>query len=411
MTKITKNALAFIFITVLLDTIGFGIIIPVMPELIMELTGEGLSDAATYAGWLLFLYALIQFFFAPILGNLSDRFGRRPVLLFSLLAFGFDYTLMGLAPTIVWLFIGRSLAGIAGATFTPANAYIADVSAPGKRAQNFGLMGAAWGMGFILGPVIGGLLGELGPRIPFFAAAGLALLNAIYGFFVLPETLPPEKRREFSIKRANPIGALIQMKKYPIVIGLFGVLVLYQIAHDALPSTWTYYTMFKFDWTERSVGYSMGFIGFLVAVVQGGLIRAIIPRIGEKIAVYLGLLMMTIGFFGFAFAEHGWVMYVFLVPFSLIGLAMPALRSIMSSQVPANAQGELQGAITSMISLTAIIAPLMMTQLFSYFSSGKGFLYFPGAAFVVAATMTTFSALLFLKASRMKVVSEKINEN
>jgi DHA1 family tetracycline resistance protein-like MFS transporter len=391
----SRRALTFIFITVLIDMIGFGIIIPVMPELIMELTGEGLSRAARYGGWLLFLYALMQFFFAPIIGNLSDRFGRRPVLIFSLVAFGFDYLLMGLAPTIAWLFAGRFVAGIAGATHSTANAYIADVSPPERRAQNFGLMGAAFGLGFILGPVLGGLLGEYGPRVPFFAASGLALCNAVYGFLILPETLPAEERRRFDLRRANPVGALAQMRRYPVIVGLFGAFVLYMIAHDANPATWTYYTMLKFDWTEREVGYSMGFVGLGVALVQGFLIRAAIPRMGELRAVYLGFALMSLSFVGFAFASAGWMMYAFIVPFSLGGLATPALRGIMSNRVPANAQGELQGALASVMSLTAIVAPLFMTQLFGYFTSDAAPLYFPGAPFLTAGVLLLGSIAVF----------------
>ncbi|MBW2372774.1 MAG: TCR/Tet family MFS transporter [Deltaproteobacteria bacterium] len=390
-----RRALIFIFITVLIDMIGFGIIIPVMPELIMELTGVGLSRAALYGGWLLFLYALMQFFFAPIIGNLSDRFGRRPVLLCSLVAFGFDYLLMGLAPTIVWLFAGRFVAGIAGATHSTANAYIADVSPPEERAQNFGLMGAAFGLGFILGPVLGGLLGEYGPRVPFFAAAVLALCNAVYGFVVLPETLPAEERRPFDLRRANPVGALAQMRRYPVIVGLFGAFVLYMVSHNANPTTWTYYTMLKFSWTEREVGYSMGFVGLGVALVQGGLIRAAIPRMGEMRAVYLGYALMSLAFVGFAFASAGWMMYAFIVPFSLGGLATPALRGIMSNTVPANAQGELQGALASVMSLTAIVAPLFMTQLFAYFTSDAAPLYFPGAPFLTAGVLLLGSIAVF----------------
>jgi DHA1 family tetracycline resistance protein-like MFS transporter len=390
-----RRPLVFIFITVLIDMIGFGIMIPVMPELIMELTGEGLGRAAVYGGWLLFIYALMQFFFAPIIGNLSDRFGRRPVLLFSLVAFGLDYLVMGFAPTIAWLFAGRILAGISGATHSTANAYIADVSPPEERAQNFGLIGAAFGLGFMLGPVIGGLLGEYGPRVPFFAAAGLAFCNAAYGFLILPETLPPAARRPFDLRRANPIGALVQMRRYPVIVGLFGTLVLYMIAHDASPATWSYYTMLKFGWTEREVGYSMGAVGLGVTLVQGFLIRVAIPRLGEMRAVYLGYAVMSLAFAGFAFASAGWMMYAFIVPLSVGGLATPALRGIMSNRVPANAQGELQGAIGSAMSLTAIVAPLFMTQLFGYFSSDAAPLYFPGAPFLTASVLLLGAIAVF----------------
>lgn len=388
-----KSALIFIFITVLLDVIGLGIIIPVIPALIMELTGEGLSRASIYGGWLLFLYSLMQFLCAPIIGALSDRFGRRPVLLFSLTGFGLDYILMGLAPTIGWLFLGRFLAGITGASTVTASAYIADVSPPDKRAQNFGLIGAAFGLGFIIGPVIGGLLGEYGPRVPFFAAAALTLLNVLYGFFILPESLPPEERRPFSWNRANPLGTLQEMRKYPVLVGLAGALVLLYLSSHATQSTWTFYTMEKFDWSEREVGYSLGFVGLMVAIVQGGLTRAIIPRIGAQRAVFVGFTFYIIGFLGFAFADAGWMMFAWVVPFSLGGLAGPALQGIMSNQVPKNAQGELQGAVTSLVSLSAIVGPPVMTYLFGYFTSDAAPFYFPGAPFFAGALLVLGSAL------------------
>lgn len=390
----SKRAMIFILITVLIDTIGFGIVAPVTPELIMELTGQPISEAALYGGWLMFLYALTQFFAAPILGNLSDRFGRRPVLIASLFTLGLDYLLMALAPTLEWLFVGRAIAGIAGATFATANAYIADVSDSEMRAQNFGLLGSAWGLGFILGPVIGGLLGEYGPRVPFFAAAALAGANVLYGFLVLPESLPTDDRRPFSFKRANPIGALAQMRKYPGVVMLFAALVLYQLAHDANPSTWTYYTMLKFGWSERDVGLSMGVLGISIVVVQGLLIRIVIPKLGDRRTVLLGLAVMATGYLGFSLADEGWVMLVFIVPFALGSLAMPALRSILSHRVGSDAQGELQGAMSSLMSLTAIVAPVFLTQLFGYFTSASAPVYFPGAPFMTAAVLTMGSAVV-----------------
>ena len=395
-----RKAIIFILITVFIDTVGLGIIIPVMPDLILELTGEGLSSAAIYAGWLLFIYALMQFFCAPLLGNLSDRFGRRPILLMSLFAFGVDYIIMGMAPTLLWLYLGRVLAGIAGATGTTANAYVADLSSKDEKAQNFGLIGAAWGLGFIVGPVIGGLLGEFGSRVPFFAAAGLAFLNMAYGYLILPESLPKEARRSFSLKRANPVGAVFQMRLYPVVFGLIGVMLLLQIAHDANPAVWTYYTIEKFNWSTKEIGYSLGFVGAMIALVQGGLIRVVLPKFGEFRTVYFGLTLMAIGFVGFSFSDVGWLMYVFILPFSMAGLAFPAMRSIMSNRVPENVQGELQGALTSMVSLTAIVSPIIMTNLFGYFSRQDTLIYFPGAPFLVAGLLVIvavagFSRVLF----------------
>jgi len=394
------NSIVFIFITVLVDAIGFGIILPVMPELIMKLTGEGLSQASIYGGWLWFAYAVMQFFCAPVLGNLSDRFGRRPVILFSLLTFGIDYLIMGFAPTLFWLFVGRSIAGMAGASFTPAYAYLADVSPLEKRAQNFGLIGAAFGTGFILGPAIGGLLGEMGTRAPFFAAAGLALINFLFGLFVLPESLPQQSRRPFVLGRANPLGTLLQIRKYPSVIGLLQVLFLWQLAHQVFPSTWAYYTMLKFDWSERAVGISLAFVGTIMAFSTAGMTRLLVPRLGEQRAALCGLLSGSAAFFGYAFASQGWMMYAFLVAWLFAGLVLPSIQGLMSRQIPANAQGELQGGVASLYSLTAVVGPPLMTQLFGYFSSGRARVHFPGAAFLCAALLAIGGLVVFVRATR-----------
>ena len=402
-------AVGFIFITLLIDVTGFGIIIPVIPALIQELIGGNLSQAATYGGWLMFAYAIVQFFFSPIIGNLSDRFGRRPVLLLSLLAFSVDYVITALAPTIGWLFLGRILAGVTGASMTTATAYIADVSPPEKRAQNFGLVGAAFGLGFIIGPVIGGLLGQFGSRAPFIAAAILAFLNFLYGYFILPESLAPENRRTFEWKRANPVGSLLHLKKYPVILGLVASLVLLYIAAHATQSTWAYFTMERFNWNEAWVGYSLGFVGLMVAIVQGGLIRIINPWLGQKNSVYIGLLLYAIGFFLFAFATQGWMMFAFLVPYCLGGIAGPAMQGIMSSQVPSNEQGELQGALTSLISVTTIIGPPFMTNLFAYFTGQQAPFYFPGAAFFAGAVLTIISTLLAMRSLQFYIQPQSQN--
>lgn len=390
-------AIGFIFITLLIDVTGFGIIIPVIPKLIEKLINGDLSQAATYGGWLMFSYAIVQFFCSPIIGNLSDRYGRRPVLLFSLLGFGIDYMLTAFAPTTAWLFVGRIVAGITGASMTTATAYIADVSTPEKRAQNFGLVGAAFGLGFIIGPVIGGLLGQFGPRAPFIAAAILAFLNLLYGYFILPESLAPENRRKFEWKRANPVGSLLHIQKYPVILGLVGSLVLLYIAAHATQSTWSYFTMERFGWNEAWVGISLGAVGIMVAIVQGGLIRIINPWLGQKRSVYAGLILYAIGFTLFAFATQGWMMFAFLVPYCLGGIAGPALQGIISGQVPANEQGELQGALTSLVSLTSIIGPPLMTNLFAYFTGNKAPFYFPGAPFFAGAILTIISTLLAMR--------------
>lgn len=387
-------ALGFIFITLLLDVVGIGIIIPVLPKLIEQLIHGDLSDAARYGGWMTFAYSGMQFIFAPVLGNLSDRFGRRPVLLFSLFGFGLDYLFLAFAPSIWWLFVGRIISGITGASFTTASAYIADISPPEKRAQNFGLVGAAFGLGFILGPTIGGVLGQYGPRVPFLAAAGLSLLNWLYGYFVLPESLPPSSRRPFELRRANPIGSLLSLKQYPVITGLVGSLICIYLAGHATQSVWSYYTMLKFGWDEKWVGYSLGFIGLLTAIVQGGLIRIVNPRLGSKRSVYLGFTLYIVGFVLFAFATRSWQMFAFMIPYCLGGIAGPALQGIISGQVPGNQQGELQGGLTSLISATAIVGPPAMTNLFAYFTSPAAPVQFPGAPFLAGAVLILVSVVL-----------------
>jgi DHA1 family tetracycline resistance protein-like MFS transporter len=402
----STNSLIFIFITILVDVIGLGIIIPVVPKLIEDLTGEGLSQASQYGGWLVFSFAAMQFFFSPIMGGLSDRFGRRPILLFSLLGLGVDYVFHAFAPTLFWLFVGRLIAGIFGASFTTATAYVADISSPEKRAQNFGLIGAAFGLGFIIGPVIGGLAGaEFGPRAPFLVAAGLSLLNVIYGFFVLPESLPVEKRRAFNWRRANPIGSLKQLKKYPVVSGLVVSLVLIYLSSHAVQSNWAYYTMFKFGWDEAMVGYSLAMVGLMVAIVQGGLIRVAIPKLGASRAVYIGIAFNAIGLICFGLASMGWMMFVFLVPYCLGGISGPALQGIISAQVPSNEQGELQGALTSLASLTSIVGPVMMNSIFAYFSSDEAPIYLPGASFYLASIFTVVSLFFAYRVLSTRLIS------
>lgn len=392
-----NNALTFIFITILLDVIGLGVIIPVLPDLIKQLIGGNLSEASRYSSLLGLSYGLMQFVFSPVLGALSDMYGRRPVLLVSLFGLGCDFIILALAPSIAWLFVGRILAGICGASFTTATAYIADISTPEKRAQNFGLVGAAFGVGFIIGPMIGGICGQWGARIPFYVAAGFSLVNFIYGYFVLPESLAPEHRRKFDWKRANPIGSLKHLSRYPVIGGLVVTFFLVFLAGKSVETTWTFYTMLKFNWSTFWVGASLSVVGILVAIVQGGLIRIIIPKIGQKKAVYIGLSLYTLGLILFAVASQGWMMFAFLVPYCLGGIAGPALQGIMSGQVPVNAQGELQGALTSLMSLTTIIGPLIFNNLFAYFTDTNAPVYFPGAPFVLAAIFLFTGILLSFK--------------
>lgn len=392
-----KHALVFILVTVFLDVMGLGIIIPVLPELLVELSGEPLHEAVVYGGWLIFLYAFMQFLCSPVIGNLSDRFGRRPVILLALGAYSLDYLIMGFAPTLALLFVGRAISGVTGASFTPANAYIADITPPAKRAANFGMIGAMWGLGFIAGPMLGGFLGEIGTRVPFFFAAGLAALNLLYGYFVLPETLAPEKRRRFRFAAAHPLGTFREMKRFPLVFWLLASMVFLQFAHDVSPTTWAYYTMLKFGWSPKDVGLSLAAVGVGIAFSMSVLTRVITPRIGEERAAYLGLFGSTLSFLGYAFVPEGWMIYLFIPLGSFIGLSIPALRSIMSNAMPPDRQGELQGATTSLIMLVAIFSPPLWTHVFGYFSSPDAWVYFPGAAYL-AGSFLLFTCALLIRA-------------
>ena len=399
MAKNKKAALGFIFVTLLIDVTGVGIIIPILPELIIELTGVSVSDAAAIGGWLVFAFAIMQFLFAPILGGLSDQYGRRPVLLLSLFGFGIDYLFLGFAPTLAWLFVGRLIAGIMGASFTTASAYIADISAPGERAKNFGLIGAAFGLGFIIGPSIGGILGQYGSRIPFYAAAALTLVNWLYGYFILPESLDKSNRRKFDWKRANPVGTLLQLKKYPVIIGMAGALLLIYIAGHATQSTWAYFTKERFDWNTAWIGYSLTFVGIMVALVQGVLIRWLVPLLGQNMAVFTGLSLYGVGFILFGLASQPWMLFAFTIVYTLGGIAGPSLQGIMSNEVPSTEQGELQGGLTSLISVTSIIGPPLMTSTFAYFTDQNLFgIYLPGAPFFIGAVLTIFSLWLSIRA-------------
>ena len=397
-----QAAVGFIFITMLIDIIGWGIIIPVIPSLIKELIHGDISEAAKYGGWLTFSYAITQFIFAPIVGNLSDKFGRRPILLISLFVFSLDYMLLAFAPTITWLFVGRILAGITGASITTASAYIADISTSENRAKNFGLIGAAFGLGFIIGPVIGGLLGQYGARVPFYAAAILCMLNFLYGYLILPESLDKENRRNFEWKRANPIGAFLHLKKYPNLIGLIIAIFILYVGSHAVQSNWSFYTMYRFNWDERMVGISLGIIGLLVGLVQGVLIRWINPKIGNVKSIYLGLLLYTIGMFLFAFATESWMIFLFLIPYCLGGIAGPALQAVVSENVKPSEQGEIQGTLASLMSASAIIGPPMMASVFYFFTHDEAPFKFPGAPFVLGGVLMLISTVLAYRTLRKK---------
>lgn len=389
-----KAAIGFIFVTLLIDITGWGIILPVVPKLIKELIHGDISKAAQYGGWLGFAYAFTQFIFSPVIGNLSDQYGRRPVILISLFGFAIDYIFLALAPSISWLFLGRIIAGFTGASISTASAYIADISTDKDRAKNFGMIGAAMGLGFIIGPVVGGLLGHYGSRIPFYTAAGLCLLNFLYGYFILPESLDSHKRRPFEWKRANPIGSLQFLGKHPNISGLVFALILIYIGIHAVQSNWHFFTMYTFSWTERMVGISLGILGLLLGLVQGILIRWTTPRLGEQKSIYYGLACYAIGLSLFAFATQGWMMFVFLIPYSLGGICGPALQSVITKSIPSNEQGELQGALTSLVSATSMIGPPIMTNLFYYFTHDNAPFKFPGAPFILASALMASSVVI-----------------
>lgn len=390
-----KGALAFIFVTLLIDVMGFGLIIPVMAELIAELKGIPLNEASTYGGLLLSVFAIMQFVCAPLVGNLSDRFGRRPILLISLLGFGIDYIILAMSPTYGWLFAGRIIAGITGASFTTASAYIADVSTDEtSRAKNFGLIGAAFGLGFVLGPALGGMLASWGLRAPFYAAAVLCLINCLYGYFLLPESLAKENRRPFEWKRANPLGSLQFLTRHPEIAGLSVAFFLIYLGSQSVQGNWNFFTQYRFGWTSEMVGWSLALVGVLVGAVQGGLTRLVVPKFGNERSIYAGLGLYTLGMVLFAFATQSWMMFAFLVPYCLGGICGPSLQSVIAGHVPANQQGELQGALTSLMSLTTIFGPLVMNGSFAYFTSPNAPFLFPGVHFILGAICMGLSIIL-----------------
>jgi DHA1 family tetracycline resistance protein-like MFS transporter len=395
----SRAALTFVLLSVFIDSLGFGIIIPSMAPVIMQLTGQPESSAGTWNGYLMAVYALLQFFMAPIFGNLSDRIGRRPVLLWSLAAFGIDFLLTGLARSMAWLFAGRAVAGVFGASFSVAGSYIGDISNDDNRTRNFGFIGAAWGSGFTAGPAIGGLLAShVDARAPFFVAAALALANVVFGFFVLPESLPPERRRRFEWARANPFGALKSLAHLPMVAGLLFAVFLYQVAHDSLPAVWMFYTQYKLGWSPTEVGYSLTFVGIMTVIVMAGLTGKVVPVLGERRAIMLGFLVMAAGFLGYAFASATWMMYASIAIGSLGFIANPTVQSVMSRQAGPSAQGELQGAVASLNGIAAVLSPLFMTQLFKLFSEPGAAVVFPGAPYLVSAVLAFLCVLICARA-------------
>ncbi|APA64362.1 TCR/Tet family MFS transporter [Maribacter sp. 1_2014MBL_MicDiv] len=405
--KSNKTALLFIFITILVDVIGIGIILPIIPDLIMELTGEGNHMAIIYGMWLTTAFAGMQFLFSPVLGEISDKYGRRPILLIALLGLSIDYLIHAWAPSIVWLFLGRFLAGITGASFTVASAYIADVSTRENKAKNFGLIGAAFGIGFIIGPGIGGFFGEIDIRLPFYIAAGLTFANFLFGYFFVPESLTMENRRQINYAKMIPGVSLFALRNYKGILLLISAFFLSNLAGQALPSTWSYYGIERYDWNPRQIGLSLMVVGLLVAVVQGFLVGKLVTKFGKRKVIIYGFLLWTVGMFLFSFAHEPWMLYAFLIPYALGGIAGPIVQGVISNQVSEKEQGILQGSITGLVSITAILGQFIFAPVFYYFIRPETSIYFPGAPYALAAVLLLIAFILATTAiKRMNVEPE-----
>ena len=392
-----KNAFFFVIVTVAIDMLAFGLIMPVLPALIRELTHATSEEATLWLGPLAATYAVMNFLFGPVIGALSDRFGRRPVLLASVATLALDFLIMGLAHNIWLLFIGRALSGISGATYSTANAYIADVTAPEERGRAFGMIGAAFGFGFVFGPVLGGFLGEVDPRAPFLAGVVLALLNFLYGLFVLPESHAPENRRAFDLKRANPLGAARHFSKLPQVSWFLIATGIFVLAHTVFPTTWNVYAEIRYEWTPKQIGFSLGLVGIGAAVVQAGLMGLILKRLGTVRTALLGYGVNIVCLLAYAFAVHGWMVYMIIPIGALGGVAGPAANSLMSTVTPRNAQGELQGAASSLNAMAMIIGPLAMNMTLYAFTREAAPIHFAGAAFLLSGTLTALALIPFLR--------------
>lgn len=403
--KKKQAAIIFIFITVLIDVLGIGLIIPILPKLFKEVGGLNASQAAITGGALTAVYGVMQFVFAPIIGGLSDQYGRRPLLLLALLGFGLDYLVIVFAPSITWFFLARIIAGICGSSVTVANAYIADISKDGDRAKNFGMIGAAFGLGFVVGPSMGGLLGEIGTKVPFVAAACLSFLNLIYGYFIIPESLQLEDRRSFSWKRANPFGTLKEIFNYKLIVGLVISLFFIYIASNATHANWPYFTTEKFGWTGKEIGLSLTFVGVMIALVQAGVNGPLVKKIGEVNAVYVGFIASIFGLSLLGVVTQSWMLYAVIIPYAFGGLSGPSLQSLMTAQVPKNAQGELQGGLTSLMTISNIFGPLIMTGIFRYYTNPKNEVYFPGAPFILGTTLAIIGVFI------ARISLEKIRKN
>lgn len=399
------SATIFIVATILIDAIGFGVIIPVLPRLVMEVGHVDLAAATWIGGWLSVTYAAMQFLCGPLAGNLGDRFGRRPVLLLSLAGLSIDYVIMGLAPDLLWLFVGRLLAGMFGASFSPASAALADITPPDDRARRFGLVGAAFGIGFIIGPALGGLLGELDHRAPFYVAAALAGINFTFGLFFFPETLATENRRPFSLTRANPVGALLSARKLRGVIGLAGILLLWNIASMVYPATWAYFAIAQYGWSNRMIGISLVLAGIAMTLVQVKILGPAVRWVGERKTAMIGTGIAAMGYLIYALAPYAWVGLAMVTITGLQALVQPSITALMSQRAAADAQGEMQGFIGSLNAIGAIAGPLLFNPALSWFTAQDAPLRFPGAAFVIASA---FAATAFLALSMTRRIPDQV---
>lgn len=405
MKSVYPSRLFFVILVVVIDTAGFGLIFPVLPQLISDLLHANISTAARYGGWLAFAYAVMQFIFAPVLGNLSDHYGRRPVLLLSLLGFSIDCLFLAFAPNIVWLFVGRAIAGITGASYAVASACVADISTDENRTRHYGLINAAFGLGFIIGPAIGGALGQFGTHTPFIVAAAMSFANFIFGYFFFPESLDKALRRQFDWKRANPLGALRQLSRFPLVKSLILSMIFISIATHSMESVWAFFTIEKFRWSNQLIGYSLAFVGLLSILSQTWLVNKLTPVLNDKQLAVMGLLLMTTGYLLFAFTAWEWVLFPALIIYIAGSVQGTAMQSIMAATMPDNEQGELQGSLGSLMGLTTLIAPPLMTNSFAWATRSTAPVYFPGMPYLMAALMTIISLVLLLRAFARRKIS------
>jgi DHA1 family tetracycline resistance protein-like MFS transporter len=398
MSSPRQPAIAFIFVNLALAIMGFGLLIPVLPKLIVEFKGGDLTSGAHAYGVLVMIYALMQFVGSPILGSLSDRFGRRRIILIATAGSAIDYVIMASAPSLLWLFVARTIAGFTAGIYATAYAYVVDVTPPEKRAGAFGVLGAAFGIGFVLGPALGGFLAEYSLRLPFWVAAGCSALNCLWGVFVLPESLQPENRRAFSWARANPVGGLLALRRFPAVLSLVESYFLLMLAQSMMFSLWALYTGHRFAWTPREIGLSLAFAGVMMGIVQGGLVRTIVPRLGNTRAVITGLVILALSYAGYGLSPHSWILYVIMIVASFAGITQPALQSYVTSHIPANEQGAVQGVFGSLQSLSAVPGPILATYIFGWSVLPNHPVWMSGIAFFVTSGILLLALLLARRA-------------